>query len=550
MDGLPVEAREGSFSYRASKFVRRNRVTATVAGALAAAVALGAAGTIFEGVRAEQQRQRAEARFNDTRKLADSLLFGFYDSVSKLPGATHAQQLIVTRSLAYLDNLAKDSQGNQGLQLDLADGYVKLASLQGSPYVNNAGLPKEALATADKAIGVASGMAHSLPQDYRAYLTLASAHGAKGEVLLWLGQVPQSIEESRVAIEILDKLVAARPADPATLMEAAVAYETLGDKLGAGGFASNADPATALMKYRRALELMEAAHKLAPGELRPRRAMVVERMKMADSISDIDPEQGLALFNVALTGLDTLTAQEQQESASRRLRGSLLRRMGETEALLGRYAEADRDLAQVQQFTDSILAIDPGDTRAKWDLVVVIHARGDLERTRGRLALAREHYEKVVDLIEKFPGLEQSSQARASLDDALVGLGDILVHQKNPSGRRTTQRGLSDLRALAQTKEASPEILERAATAFLDAQPADLEDARFALDCVNRASAFSRSPTALATKARALARIGDKTGAREAALSGLALLPSPNVGTSARGLRLQLMRLAEVAETR
>jgi tetratricopeptide (TPR) repeat protein len=273
-------------------------------------------------------------------------------------------------------------------------------------------------------------------------------------------------------------------------------------------------------------------------------------MKVAELIADTDPDQGLALFNVALTGLDALTPEEQQESASRRLRGSILRRRAETETLLGRYDEADHDFAQVQQFTDSILAIDPGDTRAKWDLAVVIHARGDLERTRGRLALAREHYEKVVDLLEKFPGLEQSSQARASLDDALIGLGDILVQLKDPSGRKMTQRGLSDLRVLAQSKEASPEILEKAAADFLDAQPPDLEDARFALDCVNRASASARNPAALATKARALARLGDKAGAREAAISGLALLPAPNSGAPARGLRLQLMQLAGVVEIR
>ncbi len=523
--GLPVEAREGSFSYRAAKFIRRNRATAIVAGALAAAVVLGVAGTIFESMRAQQQRRRAEARFNDTRKLANSLLFGFYDSVSKLPGATHAQQLIVARSLSYLDHLAGESKGNEDLQLDLADGYVKLAALEGSPNVPNAGLPKQALATADKAIGVAAGLARGLPRDYRAYFTLASAHGAKGDALLWLGQVPQSIQESRTTIEILEKLVAARREDVPTLIAAAAAHETLGDKLAA---------AAALIEYRQSLQLMENARKLAPAEFGPRRAVVVERMKIAGLISDSDPEQGLALFNEAVSSLDNLTSRELQESQSRHLRGWMLRRRAETETLLGRYDEADRDFAEMQQFTDSILAMDRSDAQAKLDLAAVMLSRGDLERARGRPGSARDYYQQVVSLLEEFPGLEQSIQARAALDDALVSLGS----------RKTTQRGLADLRAMAAGKDASPEILEKAAEDFLDAQPADFEDARFALDCVNRALEQRKSPVALETKAQALVRLGDRAGARTAALSGLALFPAANPGVPARGLRLRLTQLA------
>jgi non-specific serine/threonine protein kinase/serine/threonine-protein kinase len=545
LDKLPVEAREDSFTYRAGKFVRRNRAAAIVAAGLALGVFLGATGTVLESIRAQQQRQRAEARFNDTRKLADSLLFGFYDLVSKLPGASHAQQLLVARSLTYLDSLAKEGGGNQELELDLADGYVKLASLQGSPYVNNAGLPKEALATADKAIRTASALAHTLPRDYRAYLTLASAYGAKGDVLLWLGEVPQSIDESRKAIQILDKLVAARPDDVAVLIEAATTYETLGDKLGGNGFASEADPAAAVVQYRRALSLMTDARKLAPGELRPRRGVVVEDMKIAGLVADADPERGLAQFNDAVRNLEALTPQELQQSASRRLRGSLLRRRAETEALLGRYDDADRDFGQVQQFTDSTLAIDPGDARAKWDLAVILHARGDLDQQRNRLAAAREFYERVVNLLETFPDVKVSGQVRASLDDALVGLGGILSKQKDTRAGATTERGLMDFKVLAGSANVSPEVLQMAANDFLDAEPAELQDVHFALDCLNRALARAKSPAAQANKARALARLGDKKGSREAAQAGLSMLAPAIPGATPRGLRLQLKQLAE-----
>ena len=195
LDGLPVEARAGTLVYRAAKFVRRNRAMAFVAGVLAIAALLGVAGTIAASVRAQQERRLAEARFNDTRKLADSLLFGFYDSISKLPGAAHAQHMIVTRSLKYLDNLARESNGNEGLQIDLADGYVKLATV-------STGFD-DALNAADNAIRISQSLARSLPRDVRAFTTLANAHGARAEALRRQGRNAEAQDEERRSAELL-----------------------------------------------------------------------------------------------------------------------------------------------------------------------------------------------------------------------------------------------------------------------------------------------------------------------------------------------------------
>src|SRR5206468_5129614 len=99
VDGLPVVARKDTASYRASKFIRRNRV-----GVMAAALVLLSliGGIIVAGWQARvarMERSKAERRFNDVRALAKSYLFELHDAIAQLPGSTAARELLVRRAL-------------------------------------------------------------------------------------------------------------------------------------------------------------------------------------------------------------------------------------------------------------------------------------------------------------------------------------------------------------------------------------------------------------------------------------------------------------------
>jgi tetratricopeptide (TPR) repeat protein len=69
----PVEAGPPSAAYRMRKFVRRNRGRVAAAGALAAVLVLGAAGTGYGLVRALDEKARAEAAEKETARRADEL---------------------------------------------------------------------------------------------------------------------------------------------------------------------------------------------------------------------------------------------------------------------------------------------------------------------------------------------------------------------------------------------------------------------------------------------------------------------------------------------
>ncbi|MGB8986973.1 MAG: serine/threonine-protein kinase, partial [Candidatus Sulfotelmatobacter sp.] len=130
--GLPVSARRGTFSYRTGKFIKRHKLSLAVIVFFALVVLAGAVAIVREA-------RIAERRFNDVRKLANSLLFDIHDSISDLPGSTAARKLLVDRGLQYLDSLSHESSGTPGLQRELASAYERVGDVQGNPYYANLG---------------------------------------------------------------------------------------------------------------------------------------------------------------------------------------------------------------------------------------------------------------------------------------------------------------------------------------------------------------------------------------------------------------------------
>jgi len=109
LQGLPVTATTDSVSYRVRKFVRRHQVGVAATVLIVVAISGGVISTVREARIAEANRRRAEARFNDVRKLANSFLFEFDDAIRNLPGSTPARSLVVKRALEYLDGLAGEA---------------------------------------------------------------------------------------------------------------------------------------------------------------------------------------------------------------------------------------------------------------------------------------------------------------------------------------------------------------------------------------------------------------------------------------------------------
>jgi eukaryotic-like serine/threonine-protein kinase len=171
LENLTVIARKDSARYRAAKFVTRHKAGVSAAVAVAM-ILLGALAITLHEARiakqqaelARQQRARAERRFNDVRKLANSLIFEIHDSIATLPGATKAREVLVKRALEYLDNLSHES-ADPALQRELAAAYDRIGDVQGNNGMPNLDDFSGASASYAKALAIRESLAAGNPND-------------------------------------------------------------------------------------------------------------------------------------------------------------------------------------------------------------------------------------------------------------------------------------------------------------------------------------------------------------------------------------------------
>ncbi len=214
LTGLPVVAHQDTFTYRASKFVRRHKAGTFATALILLAILAGIAGTLWESRQANLQRARAERRFDDVRKLANSNLFDVYPEVENLAGSLKAREKILLNALHYLDSLAKEAGGDLDLQSELATGYEKVGDVQGALNNSNLGNTKAGLETYRKANALRAAVVAARPHDFEAKEKLAW-NGYTISRTLWMdSQTKEAEEEFEKTLGLQRALVAARPDSP------------------------------------------------------------------------------------------------------------------------------------------------------------------------------------------------------------------------------------------------------------------------------------------------------------------------------------------------
>ncbi len=244
LTGLPVVAHQDTFTYRASKFVRRHKAGALATALILLAIFAGMTGTLWQSRQAHLQRAQAERRFNDVRKLANSNLFDVYPEVENLAGSLKAREKILMNALQYLDSLAKEAAGDLDLQSELATGYEKVGDVQGALNNSNLGKTKAGLETYRKANALRAAVAAARPNDLEAKEKLAQ-NGYTIARTLWMdSQTKEAEEEFEKTLGLQRALVAAKPDSPELKDKLAV---TLIDYAAIPAFNSQSEKALTLL---------------------------------------------------------------------------------------------------------------------------------------------------------------------------------------------------------------------------------------------------------------------------------------------------------------
>ena len=434
LEARPILAHKDKLSYRAIKFVRRHRSGVAAAALAAAALGAGAVMTVYQKRVAEFERGRAERRFNDVRRMANSFLFEIHDQIRDLPGSTPARQLLVKRALEYLDSLAKERGSDSSLTRELAAAYQRVGDVQGNPYQGNLGDIQGGLASYRKAIDLLTRLTDKPGADAEDHSALADAYLTGCGMPLLIGDAAAAVDMSAKGLALRRHLVGDGPRDPKRRRELS----------------------TALRIYAYNLTVAEL-HSQALDSLREQaailRELLVEKPDDAELRRDLGQNRyvtGVALRklgdrNGARAALAEAESLQRNLAASNPNSGTLRRNLFWTLTDLGNLLFDSNELGpsrekyrEALEIAQSLNRADPTSIDGRV-LVAMAHINlGELSGRLGDPAAATRHY---LDARSRLEALVKADPSNAWITGMLADLYVVLADEK---ASHTPGRGPSE----------------------------------------------------------------------------------------------------------
>ena len=432
LDGLPVAATRGSWTYRTKKFVRRHRVAAISASVVLMAILAGVVATVREARIAAANAPRAERRFNDVRKLANSFLFEFHDSIEHLQGSTPARELVVKRALEYLDSLSQEAGSDRTLQLELVTAYEKVGAVQGSPYRDNLGNSKGARESFQKAIALLEQLVKVSPSHSDLRSQLARDYGELGDILIAGGNLKAAMECYRKGLDALES-------DPHPNMKTRIRLEILYDRYGLG-LTKTGQLGQAAESFQKSLNALDELIKEDPSDRDNVRDKAVTSIHLADCYTQMRRlTEGLAAYRLAHSLFESLAQPGNAQSA----RDVGVANAGIAELLLktgqAKGALAIHTLVLAQ---DEIAArADPSNALLRRDLYIDFYKLASAQSALGELGYAIANQRKAVAQNEAEAAKDPTGQWRNDLETNYFALG-VVLHKahRNREALRTFEK--------------------------------------------------------------------------------------------------------------
>jgi serine/threonine protein kinase/tetratricopeptide (TPR) repeat protein len=214
LEGLPVAARPDTFSYRAEKFVKRNRAGVFAGGLILLTIIGGVITTLWQAQIARAERAKAERRFDDVRKLANSYIFDVFPEIEDLEGSLKAREIIIKTALEYLDNLSQEATGDAELQLELATAYEKIGEVQGAVNITNLGDINAGLKSYEKAQKLREAVFALDSKDPKNKEALSKNYQITAQTLVGNIDTAKAAEYFEKAIKLRRELAAEKPDSP------------------------------------------------------------------------------------------------------------------------------------------------------------------------------------------------------------------------------------------------------------------------------------------------------------------------------------------------
>jgi non-specific serine/threonine protein kinase/serine/threonine-protein kinase len=457
LEGLPVTARKDTFSYRASKFVQRNKIAVAAGAVILLTLVGGIIATGWEARTARLERARSERRFNDVRKVANSFMFEFHDSIKDLPGALASRQLVITRALEYLDSLASEAGNDRSLQNELATAYQKIGEIAFDTG--------QMVETRRKATIICEELVRAEPHNETYLKQLSDNYQQMSDAMKIIGHTTAALEYARKSLHCIETLVAGHPErlDSQALL-ADSCFSLAMAQAEAGDFQA------AIGTDQRAINLQENVVRGEPDNKEAFRDLAI----MYGQISRMLEKNGR--YSEAITygrkDQEMVWVLLNSNPASARYRrddwGNYLRN-GRLLAKTGDRSEADQYLTKALDYIRQFSEADPGDKGHRLWLAVTLYTFGEVLADSDKTQDALKDYSRGVTIMEELLAADSSwLEARKYLAEMYVSLGRLLgkIH-KTDNAREYLAKAIQLAEQAASSDPENAQARRDEAEAFL-----------------------------------------------------------------------------------
>lgn len=417
--GLPVTATADTRFYRFSKFVKRNKLGA----AIAVLVLFLSGAAIWQGIAANREKSRAEKRFNQVRKLANSILFDYYDGIESLPGSTSVREKMVKDALEYLDNLSAESGNDPSLQSELATAFQKVGDIRGNPYLSNLGDMNGALSSYQKALSIRQNLVSANPNNKEMQRLLAISYGTVADIYWAKGENANALENYKKALAIDEANANENPADKENQYALAFRYYHIGQT-----FRKMSDLAGAVENFNKSLEINRQLCSAEPDNKDYCTALATSYLKIGDVHFDLSNyAEALSNHQKAIEALEPFS-KNQEDSYSQRMISIFQHRTVLDKKGLGDFNEAIKLNLEVITKQKRFAESDPKNEQLRLDLAESYLSLGSLFFETNKFDEAVTYLKKTIvifeDSLNKNP---DDAEAKQSLSNAYKYLGDALL---------------------------------------------------------------------------------------------------------------------------
>lgn len=212
--GYSVNAVGGGAGYRLGKFISRRRFAVGAGVAVFAALTGALIVSLNLYSQAETARREADARFDEVRDIASTMMFDIYDEIDVVPGTVEAKRTLAEAAQIYLDSLSSDARAEPDLLYDVARGRLRLAQIVGTPGFSSFAEFDDAGHYLDEAEAIVKSLLETQPEDPDTLHLAADLAFEQSDHQLFVYSDPEaSLARMDEAEAYLDRELAIRPDD-------------------------------------------------------------------------------------------------------------------------------------------------------------------------------------------------------------------------------------------------------------------------------------------------------------------------------------------------